>query len=232
MKSYNIYCDESCHLLNDQSKVFTLGGVWADQEATPQILEDLRKIKTAHNLSTKFEAKWIKVSKAKQDYYCDVVRYFFENENLHFRAIVVPDKTLLDHSKFNQDHDTWYYKMFYLLISVLLKPDFHYNLYLDIKDTKSNLKVSELKRILNIANNDDFPIVKAQQVRSHEVEIMQITDLLLGALSYNHRGLNENEGKTKVIEAIETSIGKTTLNSSSVDEDKFNVLVWKPRPRN
>lgn len=229
MTSYNIYCDESCHLLNDESGVFTLGGVWVSKDDTEQVLKDLRSLKDKHNLSKKFEAKWTKVSKSKEDYYCELVEYFFESEKLHFRAVVVPDKSILDHKAFKQDHDTWYYKMFYLLLSVILKPESDYNLYLDIKDTKSNLKVIELKRILNIANADNFPISKAQQIRSHEVELMQVTDILLGALSYSHRGLQENAGKKKVVELIETSIGKNILSSSAVDENKFNVLVWKPR---
>ena len=71
---------------------------------------------------------------------------------------------------------------------------------------------------------------KAQQIRSNEVELMQLVDLLIGALSYIHRGLRKNEGKKKVIETIESSIGKDKMVSSSArDEDKFNVLVWKPK---
>jgi hypothetical protein len=230
MASYNIYCDESCHLLNDESKVFTLGGVWVEKSETETILKELRALKTKHNLSATFEAKWTKVSKSKEDYYCELVKYFFDNDKLHFRAVVVPDKSVLDHTAFNQDHDTWYYKMFYLLLSVILQPESDYNLYLDIKDTKSNLKVLELKRILNIANADNFPISKAQQIRSHEVELMQVTDILLGALSYAHRGLQTNEGKKKIVEFVEASIGKgNILGSSPLGESKFNVLVWKPR---
>jgi hypothetical protein len=68
MASYNIYCDESCHLLNDESKVFTLGGVWVEKSETETILKELRALKTKHNLSATFEAKWTKVSKSKEDF--------------------------------------------------------------------------------------------------------------------------------------------------------------------
>ncbi|MEI6553556.1 MAG: DUF3800 domain-containing protein [bacterium] len=229
MKSYNIYCDESCHILNDKSPTFVIGGIWVEEENVKQILEDLRNLKVKHKLAKTFEAKWTKISKSKENYYLDVVKYFFENDKLHFRAVVVPDKSVLNHLAFNQDHDTWYYKMFYILLNILLKAESKYSLYLDMKDTRSNLKVLELKRILNIANNDDFPVNKAQQIRSHEVELMQVTDILLGSLSYSHRGLQENQGKKNVVELIELTIGKNILSSSSVDEEKFNVLVWKPR---
>ena len=227
--TYNIYCDESCHLLNDKNKTFVLGAVWVEKEKVQKIFDDLRDLKKKHNLSTQFEAKWTKVSLGKAEYYCDLAKYFFENNDLHFRGVVVPDKSILNHSAFAQDHSTWYYKMFYILLNVLLKENSEYNLYLDIKDTKSHLKVLELQRLLNITSPEDFAVSKAQQIRSHEVELMQLTDLFIGALSYSHRSLTSNEGKNKVIEIIEKGIGKKILTSSDRDEDKFNVLIWKPR---
>lgn len=227
--TYNIYCDESCHLLNDKNKVFVLGAVWIDINKAPEIFKQLRDLKIKHNLSSQFEAKWTKISISKADYYCDLVRYFFDNTDLHFRGLVVPDKSILDHATFDQDHNSWYYKMFYLLLKKVIKEDANYNLYLDIKDTKSHIKVLELQRILNIASVQDIAVQKAQQIRSHEVELMQLVDILIGALSYKHRSLEKNEGKKKVIEVIESSIGKNMLNSSSVNEDKFNVFIWKPQ---
>jgi hypothetical protein len=229
-KLYNIYCDESCHLPNDNKKVFVLGAIWVEKEKTQQIFEHLRSLKTKHNLSKSFEAKWTKVSLSKAEYYCDLVTYFFGNSDLHFRAVVVPDKMILDHEAFGQDHDTWYYKMFYVLLNVILKNNAEYNLYLDIKDTRSNVKVLELKRILNITNTTGFSIPKAQQIRSHEIELVQLTDILIGALSYIHRSLDQNQGKKKILEVISESIGKNEmLTTSPKDEEKFNVLVWNPK---
>ncbi len=228
-KVYNIYCDESCHLLNDHNKTFVLGAVWIENGQAKKAFDDLRELKRKHNLSEKFETKWTKVSESKSEYYCDIVKYFFENKDIHFRGLIVPDKNILNHPAYAQDHDTWYYKMFYLLLKVIIKEASEYNLYLDMKDTKSHLKVLELQRILNIASVEDVAVPKAQQIRSHEVELMQMADLLIGALSYAHRSLDTNEGKNKVLKIIETSIGKKVLTSSEKNEDKFNVFVWKPR---
>ncbi len=231
---YNIYCDESCHLLNDHKKVFVIGAVWVEKEKAADIFDDLRKLKSKHGLAPDFEAKWTKVSKAKEVYYCEVVNYFFRSKDLRFRGVVVPDKGILNHAAFGQDHDTWYYKMFYVLLSVIVNRNVEkteYDLYLDIKDTKGNAKVLELKRLLNIASAEqDFSVAKAQQIRSHEVELMQLSDLFIGALSYAHRGLHGNAGKNRVIKTIEKNLGEGRLLSSSPKgEDKFNVLVWKPK---
>lgn len=226
---YNIYCDESCHLLNDYQKVFVIGAVWVEKERTEKIFRELREIKKRHGLSVDFEAKWTKISIGKVAYYQELVEYFFKNPHLHFRGVVVPDKSILNHKVFYQDHDTWYYKMFYNLLNFFLKKGNTYNLYLDLKDSVSNKKVLELKRILSIANKDEFVIATAQQVRSHEVETMQIADILIGALAYFHRGLNSNQGKMSIISLIEKRIGKRLIFSSGVSEEKYNILVWHPR---
>ena len=44
-KTFNIYCDESCHLENDESNVMTLGAVWHDTNITKDTARRLRKIK-------------------------------------------------------------------------------------------------------------------------------------------------------------------------------------------
>ena len=230
MEEFNVYCDESCHLKNDHQKVFVLGATWAKKDVTMKTFSDIREIKKRHGLSLAFEAKWTKVSHSKIEFYKDLVSYFFENTELHFRGVVVPDKGTLDHAAFSQDHDTWYYKMFYVLLNVVIKPEGKYNLYFDIKDTKSNKKVKDLKRILNIASMEDLSTMKAQQVRSHEVELMQLTDIFSGALAYKHRGLSDNAGKQALIELIENRIGsKTILTSTDREEDKFNVFLWNPK---
>ncbi len=230
MEEFNVYCDESCHLKNDHQKVFVLGAVWTEKEAAQNAFTEIRQIKNKHGLSATFEAKWTKVSQSKVGFYRELVEYFFKNPDLHFRGVAVPNKDMLDHAAFSQDHDTWYYKMFYVLLSTVINPVGKYNLYFDIKDTKSNKKVKDLKRILNIASIEDLSTMKAQQVRSHEVELMQLTDLFSGALAYAHRGLNKNAGKRTLIELIQSNIGsKTILVSTLREEEKFNVFVWNPR---
>src|SRR4030042_2521115 len=104
----NIYCDESCHLENDDKDAMVLGAIWAPMDSSHHIARSLRELKKSHGLNPSFEMKWTKVSPAKIKYYLEAVRFFFEQEDLHFRAIVIPDKSKLRHSEYDQDHDTWY----------------------------------------------------------------------------------------------------------------------------
>jgi len=127
-------------------------------------------------LAKNFEVKWTKVSPAKVDFYKDLVRYFFENDNLHFRAVVAINRNKLNHKAFNQDHDTWYYKMFFLMLRVIFAPENTYRIFLDIKDTCSADKVNQLHKVLC---NDkwDFnreAIQTVQAISSREVELIQL----------------------------------------------------------
>lgn len=226
---YNLYCDESCHLENDSCKTMVLGTVWCLDDKKRVAFERLREIKKEHGLAANFELKWNKVSSRKLDYYLDVVNYYFDNDNLHFRAIVVPDKSLLNHAAFNQTHNDFYYKMYYNLIKTLLEPTSVYNIYIDIKDTQGSRKIKLLQEVL-MTSTYDFNreiIKKIQLVSSKEIELVQLADFISGAIGYANRGLTSSEAKLKVIELIRRRAGVSLLQSTLYRADKMNILVWK-----
>ena len=63
-ETLNIYCDESCHLLNDGHEVMTLGALWCPLERRREISVRLREIKVKHGIPVTTEVKWVKVSPA------------------------------------------------------------------------------------------------------------------------------------------------------------------------
>ena len=205
-----------------------LGAVWAQKAGVRHLAAQLRDIKQRHGAAG--ELKWTKVSTSKLDFYQELVDWFFDNEALHFRALIVPNKAALNHDKFNQgSHDDFYYKMYFSMLNRILSPIEQNEIYLDIKDTRSNLKVKKLKEVL-CNNMYDFTgelISRIQHARSHELELMQLTDLLLGALVYRHRGLNTSYAKQQVIHRIEGRLWRTLLSSSPLSNQKFNIFVWR-----
>lgn len=228
-KLINVYCDESCHLEHDNSPIMALGAIWAPKEQIKRLSTELREIKARHNAFA--ELKWGKVCPARQQFFLDVVEWFFADNLLHFRSLVVSNKASLDHARFNDgSHDTFYYKMYFSLLRNILSPDSSYNIYLDIKDTHSNLKVKKLQEVLR---NDRYDFTHSmirtvQQARSHESELLQLADFLLGALAYKHRGLSSSRAKMAVIEAIERH-HPDMLRSTPLKESKFNIFVMQVR---
>ena len=59
--------------------------------------------------------------------------YFFDDDDMCFRALVVPDKSKLHHAAFEQSHDEWYYKMYFDMLKVIFSPDASFRIYLDIE---------------------------------------------------------------------------------------------------
>jgi hypothetical protein len=237
----NVYCDESCHLENDKEKVMALGAVYCPASKKSEIFQRLSELKKKHNLVPKnyknpkdnrayYELKWNKISLAKMNYFKDVLDYFFSDDDLNFRVLVVPDKSKLDYEKFNHTHDTFYYKMYFSMLKVILNPDKAHHIYIDIKDTRSREKVRKLEQVLR---NDKYDyakeiIKKVQQVRSHEVELIQLADLLTGAVSYVNRGLADSMAKNIIIEHIRHRSKYSLTKSTLIREQKFNIFLWEP----
>lgn len=227
---FNVYCDESCHLEHDYQKVMVLGAVWCPLEKTREIAERLREIKRKHGLSSSFEVKWTKVSPGKVDLYWDLVDYFFDDDDLYFRALIVPDKEKLRHDAFpGQDHEQWYYKMYFDMLKVILNPKARYRIYLDIKDTRGGRKAAKLYDVLcnNLYDFSRDVIERLQLVHSHEIEQLQLADLLIGAVGYLNRGLHGNAGKTALVERVQQRSGYKLDRSTLLKEEKLNLFHWR-----
>ncbi len=109
--------------------------------------------------------KWGKVSPAKTLFYQDWLDFFLDDDDLHFRAVVVPDKSVLNHDRFGQTHAEWYHKLNFALLSVLLKPENKHRIYIDLKDTPSAHKMTNLHEVLcNNAYEFDLKIIGRVQV--------------------------------------------------------------------
>ncbi|MFC1636475.1 DUF3800 domain-containing protein [Planctomycetota bacterium] len=227
---YNIYCDESCHLEHDHLGVMVLGAVWCPKENAREIAQRIQKIKARHGLSDRFEIKWTKVSPAKQQFYLDIINFFFDSKNLHFRALIVPDKSRLQHdSFFGQSHDVFYYKMYFTMLKQILSPSEIYHIYLDIKDTRSREKTAKLHEVL-CKSMYDFSrtiIGRVQVVHSHEVQQIQLADLLLGTVSYVNRELGQNRGKVGLVNRVKQRSGYSLQHSTLLKEEKFNLFRWR-----
>jgi hypothetical protein len=230
MEIFNIYCDESCHLEHDGQSVMLLGAVWCPDDKTRDIARKLRSIKASRGLGKDFELKWSKVSPGQVEFYLDVLKYFFAEEHLHFRVLVVSDKSKLRHEAFKQDHDTFYYKMYFTLLKVLLNPHAKYRIYLDIKDTRSSERIKNLHDVL-CNNMYDFSreiIERVQPVSSDQIEQVQLADMLIGIVAYANRGLASSSAKAALVDEMRKRTGYSLTRTTLLREDKVNIFKWEP----
>lgn len=230
----NIYCDESCHLENDDSDIMVLGAMSCPSDEKASIFNDIRNIKAKHNLSSWFEIKWTKVSNNKIEFYIDLIDYFFNNPVLKFRTIVATNKKDLNHNIFGNTYDKWYYIMYYYLLNPITKPKDNYRIFIDIKDTNGGKKISKLHDVLSNSKYDfSRTVIKdIKQINSHESEILQLCDLFIGAVSYYNRGLyydGSNNGKKRIITEITNRARHPLSKKTNKNSEKFNIFIWEPR---
>ncbi len=226
---FNVYCDESCHMEHDQQKVMVLGAVWCPASLVPDVAERVRAIKRECGVKPAAEVKWHKVSPTNLLLHQKLVDLFFDTEGLNFRAVIVPDKSVLRHEDFNQTHDDWYYKMYFVLLRAILEPKSPFRIYLDYKDTHGGSKVSKLEEVLRNSKYDSSGqiVERVQIVRSHESVLIQMADLLIGAVAYANRGLSKSAAKQALVEEIRRRSGYALTKTTWMRELKFNLLVWQ-----
>ena len=227
---YNVYCDESCHLKSNNSKYMLIGAVYCPKFKVKKINEYIEHLKENYNLSNKIELKWNKIDKKMEKLYLDIIAYFFNNDDLKFRAIVI-DKTKLNHEKYNQTENDFYHKSYYEMLKYIITPGNSYNIYPDIKDTNSyyyhQIMLDYLR--FKMSDTNKKTIKKVQPIRSYEAPILQINDILIGALSYYYRGLSENRIKLTIVNEINKFYQNSFDVSSYYNNTKFNIFIWRSR---
>ena len=121
---------------------------------------------------------------------------------------------------------------YYLLLNIVCKRESRFNIYLDIKDTRGSRKIRELQRILHIKLADvQSTIPQIQLVRSHESELIQLADFLMGAVAYCNRNdiPTTNSTKRDIIQRIKSYTRNDLKNNSPPWEEKFNLFIFHPR---
>ena len=235
-ESYYIYCDESCHLPNDDSNVMVLGALYFPKNHKRKISQDIRAIKNKHGLDSRIEIKWTKISDSKKELFVDLVNYFFNNDYLFFRAVVAKGKSKLNHSAYNNnDWQLWYYKMYFLLLDKICNPGNNYRIFIDTKDSRGGARIKKLHEVL-CNNKYDFKneiISEINQVSSDRTDFLQLTDIFTGVLSFYHRGFynkpDHSKAKSIIVRSVIDRIGCNNINHGTyLSESKFNIFIWTP----
>jgi len=217
-KTFNIYCDESCHIENDHKPYMLLGCISSAYNQIKRHTKRINYLKEKHHYYG--EIKWSNVSASQLAFYKDLLDYFFDTD-LRFRSVIV-EKNKINNNAFNQDYDSFYYKMYYFLLNHKKNTQYAYNVYLDIKDTLSAYKVNQLKDILNVK----FGVFRnVQNIRSHESILMQLADFLTGALSYHLNDIDKKViAKRILIDKIKQHSNQQLDGSSNYTEKKLNLF--------
>ena len=76
-------------------------------------------------------------------------------------------------------------------------------------------------------------IRRLQPIRSNEVEIMQLVDVLIGAVGYENRifplGFPKSQAKMQIVDLVKKRSGYSLTKTTLLREEKINLLAWDAR---
>jgi hypothetical protein len=140
----------------------------------------------------------------------------------------MPDKqkTMQHLPEASREH--FYYRLYYQLIRAQIEPENRYRAFLDIKDTRGREKLRELTTLLQTNAADAECLPTMQHVRSHEIGLMQITDLLLGSIGFARRAgaAPESTAKRALVRHLEEKLGFSLTADSPPGSQKLILATW------
>lgn len=190
MKStIHIFADESRHV-NDRFMV--LGGISCNLMTISLITKKVQDLRDKYNFFSEF--KWTNISDKYLNLYKELLLIFFNDSNVIFKALII-DRQKLNHKQFNQNNkEVGFYKFYYqLILNMFVKDNLESNtkyiIHLDKR--KTSYKLEDLKFYLNMGfsskfktNIIEYPFRSVEVLDSKKSEILQINDLLIGAIGY------------------------------------------------
>lgn len=223
----NIYCDESRHT-NADDTVMIIGAMSCPHELKSDITKKINLIRKEHNIWR--EIGWKTISPNHKDFYFDLLRLFISQKPLSFRCIVVK-KVILDHEKYSSgDNELGFYKLYYQMLVHWLRTDSVYRIYLDWQQNKDQLRFKVLRDILRRKLSGRAKIQCLEPVVSHNVQFVQLTDLLIGAVGYEWNNRGGSSVKVEFCKDFARSIGLPRLNvPTTLTSEKVNIFHFVGR---
>jgi len=186
----DIYADESSQT---QHRYLVLGALTVRTDAVSNLVTAIRAARLPalpHG-----EMKWTKVSAAKLETYRAVADAFFASSDrdvAHFHALII-DTSRLNHGRFNEgDREIGFSKMVFQLLykHARLYPERLYA-YLDSRTTRQSLESVRFmlnRRCATKLGRQEFPFRRVVFRDSKESDMLQLNDILLGAVAWVKNG--------------------------------------------
>lgn len=229
--NYSIFLDESSQT---KHRYLTLGCLVLETDWVAHFEEAISYSKKLE--LPEGELKWNKVSNAKLHTYKLVVDRFFDfavgASPIHFHSLVVDTSKLKHHVYNDGDKEIGFNKEVYQLLMKCAKiyPEAVFHVYPDHRETTSSNE--ELRKILNAGcrKKGDYrePFKRLQFRDSKKIISLQMTDLLLGAMSFqvngHHQQENASESKKKLSAYVmeRAKVTDVTQNTSVVGK----YTIW------
>lgn len=224
----NIYCDESRHTSNPEDPFMVIGAISCPRERKEELARKINLIRKQYDTWREFG--WKTLSPNRKDFYWALLDFFSTDPDLAFRCIVV-DRGNLDHEQFNQgDDELGFYKLYYQMLVHWLKPSCAYHIYLDWQRNKAQGRFDDLRNILRRKLTGKAKIESLEPVSSHNIPLIQLADLLIGAVGYTWNERHGSAIKMDFCNDLAHAVNLPRLNvATTLSSEKFNIFHFTGR---
>lgn len=210
---YDIYCDEShpdvfWSQSANKARYLCIGGLWLRNDLRAEVKNHIRDIRERHGLQG--EIKWHKVHAYWEPLYHDLIELFaqYDAEAMRFRCIVVEGDKVEMARYHEDDAELGFYKFYYQLLKHWIEEGNEYRIFCDEKTNRKHNRLRELQYYLN-SHLPCAKVFSVQALPSHEVQLIQFSDFLLGmASSRLNKSVVAGSVKDRVITYLEQRLGK------------------------
>ena len=230
----NIYCDESRHT-SGGDQFMVIGAVICDREKKREYVHQIHLLKKRYN--TQGEFGWKRLSPNRKDFYFELIDFFMEND-INFKCIVV-DKSKIDNERYNDgDSELGFYKFYYQMLKDLLEANNEYYIYLDWQQNREQHRFSTLKFFLQRKLEGRAKIACLEPVTSSNQPLIELADLLIGAVGYQYNKRASSDVKTAFCTRLAIALHERNSKYfkyhrldtfTAKSEKKFNIFKWEPR---
>lgn len=197
----HVYCDES----GTTGRFLVYGGIIAPEENVTEICAVLARWRQKHAMRR--EMKWTKVSRAKLPQYENFVDGFFyyaAQDKMHFNCVVFDTHDPGYRRFYRENKAVGFYKLYYQFLlhrfgSYALSDDTRLVVFLDEFSDLTATRRDTMKIILNRGirlrwGRESDVVESVESMVSHRNDLLQMADVLMGAVGYQFNGLHRAKG--------------------------------------